>query len=154
MLLERLGQPDAAAGILLDGFPRNTAQAEVLDKVLADKGGRWTWPRTSRFRRPIWWLASAGAGSAAPAAIPYHDQTKPPKTPGVCDIDGSELYQRTDDRPATVQARLRQQLGALDAVVNYYRSRGVLRTVDGRRSIEPVADDLLAAIAPATGRRN
>jgi adenylate kinase len=68
-------------------------------------------------------------------------------------VDGSELYQRTDDQPATVQARLRQQLGALDTVVDYYRGHGVLRVVDGRQGIDQVTADLLSAIAPATGSR-
>jgi adenylate kinase family enzyme len=64
-------------------------------------------------------------------------------------VDGSELYQRTDDEPATVQARLRQQLGALDEVVAHYRRLGALKIVDGTGPIERVSDDLLAAIGPA-----
>jgi len=151
MLLERLARRDAAAGILLDGFPRNIAQAEVLDKALAEAGGRVDVapyievPEADLVARLVGrWICRAGGH-------PYHEQTRPPQKPGVCDVDGSELYQRTDDQPATVQARLRQQLGALDAVVNHYRSNGVLRTVDGRRTIEQVTGDLLGAIVPATG---
>jgi adenylate kinase len=68
-------------------------------------------------------------------------------------VDGSELYQRTDDQPATVQARLRQQLGALDQVVGHYRKRGVLATVDGSQPIDRVTEGLLEAIAAATGRQ-
>jgi adenylate kinase len=82
---------------------------------------------------------------------PYHEQANPPLVAGVCDIDGSELYQRTDDQPATVQARLRQQLGALAEVVAYYRDRGLLKPVDGRRGIDGVSEDLFASIAAATG---
>ena len=92
------------------------------------------------------WICRAGGH-------PYHEQTKPPQKPGVCDVDGSELYQRTDDQPATVQARLRQQLGALERSSNYYRGHGVLQAVDGRADIDQVTADLLAAIAPATGGR-
>jgi adenylate kinase len=61
------------------------------------------------------------------------------------------LYQRADDQPATVEARLRQQLGALDLVVAYYRDHAVLKFVDGRRDIDAVTVDLLAAIVPAIG---
>jgi adenylate kinase len=85
---------------------------------------------------------------------PYHEQSKKPLVQGVCDVDGSELYQRTDDQPATVQARLRQQLGALDQVVGYYGGHGVLATVDGNQPIDRVTDGLLAAIAAATGRQD
>jgi len=150
MLLERLARPDAAAGILLDGFPRNTAQAEVLDRALAEKGGSVEVapyidvPESDLVARLDGrWICRAGGH-------PYHERTRPPLKPGVCDIDGSELYQRTDDQPATVQARLRQQLGALEAVVEYYRGHGVLRAVDGRGVVDEVTGALLSAIAPAT----
>ncbi|MGA2512464.1 MAG: adenylate kinase [Candidatus Limnocylindrales bacterium] len=151
MLLERLARPDAEAGILLDGFPRNVAQAEVLDKALAEAGGRVDVapyievPETDLVAR------LGGRWICRAAGHPYHEQTRPPRKRGVCDVDGSELYQRTDDQPATVQARLRGQLGALDAVVDYYRSHGVLRAIDGRRAVDRVTGDLLGAIVPAAG---
>ena len=151
MLLERLARPDAAAGILLDGFPRNIAQAEVLDKALAEAGGRVDVAPYIEVPEAELVARLGGRWICRAGGHPYHEQTRPPQKPGVCDLDGSELYQRTDDQPATVQARLRQQLGALDAVVNHYRSNGVLRTVDGRRTIEQVTGDLLGAIVPATG---
>ena len=151
MLLERLARSDAAAGILLDGFPRNIAQAEVLDKALAEAGGRVDVAPYIEVPEADLVARLGGRWICRAGGHPYHEQTRPPQKPGVCDLDGSELYQRTDDQPATVQARLRQQLGALDAVVNHYRSNGVLRTVDGRRTIEQVTGDLLGAIVPATG---
>jgi adenylate kinase len=153
MLLERLAKPDAAAGILLDGFPRNTAQAEVLDKALADKGGRVDMAPYIEVPEADLVARLGGRWICRAGGHPYHEQTKPPLKAGVCDVDGSELYQRTDDQPATVQARLRQQIGALDEVVAYYRGHGVLQTVDGRRGIEQVTADLLAALAPLTGSK-
>ena len=154
MLLERLGQPDATAGILLDGFPRNTAQAVVLDEALGEKGGRVDVAPYIEVPEADLVARLGGRWICRAQGHPYHEQTKPPQTPGVCDVDGSELYQRSDDQPATVQARLRQQLGALDAVVEYYRGHGVLRVVDGRRPIDQVSGELLAAIAaPTTGSR-
>jgi adenylate kinase len=153
MLLERLAQADAAAGILLDGFPRNTAQAEALDKSLADKGGRVDVAPYIEVPEADLVARLGGRWICRVAGHPYHEQTKPPRQPGICDVDGSELYQRSDDQPATVQARLRQQLGALGQVVGYYRSHGVLQVVDGRRPIEQVTADLLACISRATGGR-
>jgi adenylate kinase len=151
MLLERLAKPDAEKGILLDGFPRNTAQAEVLDKALADKGGRVDVAPYIEVPEADLVGRLGGRWICRAAGHPYHEQTKPPVTPGICDADGSELYQRTDDQPATVQARLQQQLGALDLVVDYYRTKGVLKVVDGRQGIDLVTGDLLAALAPANG---
>jgi adenylate kinase len=153
MLLERLAQPDAAAGILLDGFPRNTAQAEVLDKALTDKGGRVDVAPLIEVPEPELVASLGGRWICRAAGHPYHMQGKPPVKAGICDVDGSELYQRDDDKPETVQARLRQQLGALDQVVAYYRGHGVLAVVDGCTGIEQVSKDLLKAIAPASGSR-
>jgi adenylate kinase len=149
MLLERLAQPDAAAGILLDGFPRNTAQAEVLDKALADRDSRVEVAPYIEVPEADLVARLGGRWICRAQGHPYHEQTKPPLVAGICDVDGSELYQRSDDQPATVQARLRQQLGALDQVVGHYRRLGVVKTVDGTQSIEGVSDDLLAAIGPA-----
>ena len=153
MLLERLARPDAEAGILLDGFPRNTAQAEVLDKALADKGGRVDVAPYIEVPEADLVARLGGRWICRAGGHPYHELSKPPQNPGVCDVDGSELYQRTDDQPATVQARLRQQLGALDTVVDYYRGHDVLRVVDGRQAIDRVTADLLLAMAPTTGIR-
>jgi adenylate kinase len=153
MLLERLAKPDAEAGILLDGFPRNTAQAEVLDKALADKGGRVDVAPLIEVPEPELVSRLGGRWICRAQGHPYHMQGKPPLKEGVCDVDGSELYQRDDDKPETVQARLRQQLGSLAQVVGYYRNHGVLAVVDGTTGIENVSRDLLAAINPAIGNR-
>ena len=150
MLLERLAQPDARAGILLDGFPRNVAQAKVLHSALAAKGGRVDVAPYIEVPEPELVARLGGRWICREQGHPYHEVTSRPVVPGICDIDGSELYQRDDDRPATVQARLRGQLGALAAVAAYYRDRGVLRTVDGLRDIEAVSRDLESAILAAS----
>jgi adenylate kinase len=148
MLLERLEAPDAERGVILDGFPRNCPQADALDRALADRGAAVgaallvDVPADELLRRLTGrWLCSA-------AGHTYHETAYPPRVPGVCDIDGSALVQRDDDRPEIVQARLDKQLGALADVVEHYRSAGVLRTVDGRRPIAAVTNDLLDAIEP------
>ena len=153
MLLERLAKPDASAGILLDGFPRNTAQAEVLDKALGEKGGRVDVAPYIEVPEADLVARLGGRWICRAAGHPYHELTRKPVKPGICDVDGSELYQRDDDKPATVQARLRQQLGALAMVVGYYRGHDVLRAVDGRGDIDKVTADLLDAIVPATSAK-
>ena len=154
MLLERLAKPDAQAGILLDGFPRNTAQAEVLSKALAEKGGRVDVAPYIEVPEADLVARLGGRWICRAAGHPYHLVGKPPIKEGICDVDGSELYQRSDDQPETVQARLRQQLGALDQVLGYYRDHGVLKTVDGTTGIVNVTADLLKAIVPAIGDRS
>ena len=143
MLLERLSAPDASHGAILDGFPRNRSQAVALDEALARRGARVTFalyvavPQDELLARLSGrWLCQAHGHT-------YHDVAYPPRTPGVCDVDGSPLVQRDDDRAEVVKARLENQLGALEEVVEYYRPLGVLRTVDGRRPIAAVTADLL-----------
>jgi adenylate kinase len=153
MLLERLARPDAAAGILLDGFPRSVPQAEVLDRALAERGGRVDVAPLIEVPEPELVARLGGRWICRAQGHPYHLQGKPPKRAGICDVDGSELYQRDDDKPETVKARLRQQLGTLDQVVDYYRDRGVLARVDGTTGIENVTTALLAAITPTIGPR-
>jgi adenylate kinase len=84
--------------------------------------------------------------SASPDHV-YHDVARPPEVPGKCDIDGAPLFQRDDDRPATIAARLEQQLPPMYEVVDYYADRGVLSAVDGDRPMAEVTDELMRAIA-------
>jgi len=146
VLRDRLARPDAAGGAILDGFPRTAAQAASLDELLASRDGRVEVallidvpPGDLVARLPGRWICEA-------AGHVYHVDANPPRRPGVCDVDGSQLIQRSDDRADTVRARLDAQLGALADVVDHYRARGVLRTVDGRRSIEEVSQALLSAV--------
>ncbi len=148
MLLARLEAPAAERGAILDGFPRNRPQAEALDRALSehraavDAALLVDVPADELLRRLTGrWLCSAVGHT-------YHETAYPPRVAGICDIDGSALIQRDDDRPEIVEARLEKQLGALADVVEHYRAAGVLHTVDGRRPIAAVTNDLLDAIEP------
>ena len=149
MLRERLEAPDAAAGAILDGFPRTAAQAAALDDVLAERGIAVDAallievPAEDLVRR------LAGRWICEAAGHVYHELTNPPKAPGRCDIDGSRLVQRADDAAETVRARLESQLGALAGVVDHYEQAGRLRRVDGRQPIKAVSDDLMTALGAA-----
>lgn len=149
LLLERLSRPDAAAGVILDGFPRTGVQAAALDGALADRGGRVgaavlvDVPADELIRR------MSGRWICRAAGHPYHEVSSPPHVAGVCDLDGSELYQRVDDRPETIRKRMDQQLGALEEVYTHYRISGVLRTVSGLQAIADVADAIDAALVDA-----
>ncbi len=149
LLLDRLGRPDAAAGVLLDGFPRTGTQAGALDRALAERGARVAAailvdvPFAELVRR------MSGRWVCRKAGHPFHVTSSPPRVAGVCDLDGSELYQRADDRPETIRARMDQQMGALAEVIDHYRSAGVLRTVDGLREINEVAEAIGVALDEA-----
>ncbi len=147
MLLARLETQDARGGAVLDGFPRNRPQAEALDRALADRGSRVD--RSLHIEVPIDELVRrlSGRWICAGSGHVYNEHTNPPLEPGLCDLDGSPLIQRTDDRADTIRARLDQQLESLGDVVDYYRSTGVLRVIDGLHPIDEVTDDLLAGLA-------
>jgi adenylate kinase len=147
LVKERLAQPDCAKGFMLDGFPRTVAQAEELDKVLAEMGkaidhvisievpneeliGRLTGRRTCR---------NCGAG--------YHVIFDPPKEEGKCDKCGGELYQRDDDNEATVANRLKVYESQTKPLIDYYQAKGLLRPIDGVGSI----DDIFARIKAVLG---
>lgn len=147
LVLDRLAEPDTADGAILDGFPRTRHQAEALDAELAGRdaavgGALYVEVREAELLRRLSgrWLCRAEGHS-------YHATDHPSARPGVCDVDGSELYQRDDDRPATVRLRLERQLAPMYEVVEHYRARGVLAAVDGEQPIEAVTAALLAAIA-------
>lgn len=147
VILDRLAQPDAARGAILDGFPRTRPQAEALSAALARRGQRvdqalYVGVREGELRRRLSgrWICRANGHS-------YHVIDHPPKRPGVCDLDGSELYQREDDQPETVRARLAAQLPPMYDVVDYYTELGVLTAVDGEGTIDEVTDALLRTIA-------
>jgi adenylate kinase len=149
LLLDRLARPDAAAGVILDGFPRTGVQAKALDEALAERDAIVSSAVLSDVAADELVRRMAGRWVCRAKGHPYHEVSSPPQVPGRCDLDGSELYQRADDRPETIRARLAQQLGSLDDVLEHYRESGVLRTVDGLRSAEAVAEDVAAAVTAA-----
>jgi adenylate kinase len=146
IFLERLGAPDAHDGAILDGFPRTAAQAEALDEALVSRGARVDVavlidvPEDELVARLTDRVICRAAGH------PYNLRTRPPMRPGLCDLDGSELYQRPDDEEATVRARLAQQLAPLGEVVAHYRAAGMLRAVDGRQPVPAVTEQVLAVL--------
>jgi adenylate kinase len=150
MLQDRLAKPDAAEGALLDGFPRNGAQAAALDEALALRGDRVDQavlievPTEELIRR------MSGRWVCQAAGHVYNESTNPPREPGRCDIDGSPLLQRADDQPDTITARLDLQLASLREVIDHYAQAGILRSVNGLQPIDDVARDVHAVV---TGER-
>jgi len=146
MIRERLTRPDCKAGAILDGFPRTIAQAEALSNMLKEFGGDVnsvpyvTAPEAALVER------LTGRWTCRANGHIYHIKNNPPKKPGVCDIDGSELYQRDDDKSETVGRRIQVYLEQTAPLVEFYRKRGVLAEIDGLQAIPAVAKALLAAV--------
>jgi adenylate kinase len=146
MIRDRLSRPDCKAGALLDGFPRTTVQAEALGKLLAEFGGQ--------VNKVPYIAASAatlverlsGRWTCKAQGHIFHEKYNPPKKPGVCDLDGSELYQRDDDKAETVTRRIQVYFAQTAPLIAYYRELGLLSEIDGARPIEKVSTDLLAVL--------
>ncbi|MCY4576147.1 MAG: adenylate kinase [Chloroflexi bacterium] len=146
MLLERISQPDAADGYILDGFPRSLAQAEALDEALkshnetVDKVLLVDVSEDELVRR------LSGRWICRACQTPYHAVSNPPKTEGMCDADGGELYQRDDDKPETVRNRLGVYRDQTAPLIDYYTAQEILTSINGEQEIDVVRADLLAAI--------
>lgn len=146
LVRDRLKQPDCAAGALLDGFPRTPAQAQALDAMLAELGGKVNLvpyidvPADALIER------LSGRWTCKTCGTVYHEKFNPPRVAGKCDKDGGELIQRPDDKAETVKKRIEEYVRNTAPLIEYYRSKGLLAEVNGEQAIENVSADLLAAV--------
>lgn len=146
MIRERLSRPDCAKGALLDGFPRTTAQAEALEKMLAGLGGKVNKVPYITASEKVLVERLSGRWTCRANGHVFHDKLNPPKKAGVCDIDGSELYQRDDDKSDTVVHRIQVYFEQTAPLITFYRQRGNLVEINGAQNIRKVTADLLAAL--------
>jgi adenylate kinase len=149
---ERLAQPDAKAGVVLDGFPRTVTQAEALDALFARAGlalDRVVFFEVSRdelLRRLTGRRVCRACGRT------FHLVSAPPKAAGKCDACGGELYQRVDDREDTVATRLDVYEKQTVPLLDYYRGRKLLAEVPGEGSVDQVTDAIRRATRQAVAR--
>ncbi len=150
MISDRIDQPDCARGFILDGFPRTTAQAEALEKMLKNKGLVLDFVIELKVDTEALVERITGRFSCARCGAGYHDTFQPPKVAGVCDAcGGSEFHRRADDNEETVRARLAAYDAQTAPILPYYRKKGVLRAVDGMAGIDHVTRDIEAVLAAA-----
>ena len=151
IVAERLRQPDARRGFVLDGFPRTLPQAEALDTVLAAAGRELDAVLYFEIGDEATVRRLAGRWVCVEAGHIYHLKYSPPRTPGRCDIDGSELIQRADDRPETVRHRLEVYHRETRPVVEFYRRRALFDAIDASGPIEDVYRAVRRAIDARVG---
>ena len=146
MVVKRLEEPDCSQGVLFDGFPRTVAQAEVLDKGLQEVGKQIDLAIYLQVPREELLKRLSGRYICKANQHVYNIHTHPPKVAGVCDIDGSELYQRTDDTGEAVQKRLDIFFNETIRLLDYYGKQNKLEEVDGNQDIDKVQQSLLSVI--------
>ena len=146
MVMERLSAPDNENGVILDGFPRNLPQAEALDGAIGEQGK--TIDKVIHIEVPEEELIKrlSGRWLCRQCQAVYNMVNSPPRMEGKCDKCGGELYQRPDDKPETVKKRLDVYFAETAPLIDYYRRRGTLMTVEGEGSVEEVTRRIVAAL--------
>ncbi|HEB74974.1 MAG TPA: adenylate kinase [Nitrospirae bacterium] len=147
LVKERLAQDDCKKGFILDGFPRNTAQAEVLDKVLEEMGIPLEVALSVDVDMDILMKRLTGRRTCRQCGQMYNIYFSPSQKEGVCDKCGGELYQRDDDKEETIRKRLEVYEAQTAPLIEYYKNKGILKSVEGTGEI----DEIFAKICSMLG---
>ncbi|WP_343503806.1 adenylate kinase [Alloyangia pacifica] len=152
ILRDRIKEPDCAAGVILDGFPRTTVQAEALDALLAESGQKINAAISLEVDDAAMVDRISGRYTCAACGEGYHDTFKTPKESGVCDTcGGTEMKRRADDKAETVASRLEAYHAQTAPLIGYYEGKGALSRIDAMGKIEEIAAGLGAIVEKATG---
>ncbi len=146
MIRDRLSRPDCKGGALLDGFPRTTVQADSLASLLAEFDGKVSYVPYITASETTLIERLSGRWTCKAQGHVFHEKYNPPQKSGVCDFDGSPLYQRDDDKAETVTRRIQVYFAQTAPLIAYYRERGLLSEIDGAQPIEKVTAGLLAVL--------
>lgn len=149
MIRERLSRPDCQNGALLDGFPRTPAQAEALSAMLKEFNGQVNLVPYIAVPEELLIERLCGRWTCRANGHVYHEKYNPPSKAGICDLDGSELYQRDDDKSETVMNRIKVYAEQTAPLIAFYKTQNLLAEIDGKKSIEDVTVDLLNALERA-----
>ena len=146
LVTDRISQPDCEKGFMLDGFPRNVAQAQHLDKYLKEVGISLDKVVNIEVDKDILVGRAVGRRICKSCGATYHVEFNPSKVDGICDVCGGELYQRADDNEETVSKRIQVYLDETKPLVSYYSEEGIIANINGTQSIEKVFTDIIEAL--------
>lgn len=146
LVTDRIAQSDCEKGFMLDGFPRNVAQAQHLDEYLKEVGISLDKVINIEVDKDILVGRAVGRRICKSCGATYHVEFNPPKVDGVCDVCGGELYQRADDNEETVSKRIQVYLDETKPLVNYYSQEGIIANINGQQSIDTVFTDIVEAL--------
>jgi adenylate kinase len=147
VIAERIDSEEAIDGFILDGFPRTTPQAEALDAKLDELGRSVSAVLLIDTSDDEVVKRLGGRRTCEAKGHVFHVDFNPPKVEGVCDVDGSPLLVRDDDKPDVIRKRLATYHEKTEPLVTYYDDRGVLRRVDGERDPDEVTEELRRTLA-------
>jgi adenylate kinase len=147
VIAERIDSEEARDGFILDGFPRTTPQAEALDAKLSELGRSVNAVLLIDTSDDEVVRRLGGRRTCEANGHVYHVDFNPPKVEGVCDVDGSPLIVRDDDKPEVIRKRLATYHEKTEPLVTYYDDRGVLRRIDGEREPDEVTEELRRTLA-------
>lgn len=146
IVVDRLMEPDAENGYLLDGFPRTLNQAIALDEYLAKQGDHLDHVINVKVDPEVLVERAVGRRICKNCGATYHVAFNPPKVEGVCDKCGGSLYQREDDNEATVANRIQVYMDETSPLIDYYAKKEILVEIDGQKEISEVFQDIISVL--------
>ncbi len=149
MVKDRLGRPDVAKGFILDGYPRTTAQAEYLERLLQSMGRKIDRVLSYEVAEELVVERISGRRSCPKCGTVYHVSANPPRRTGICDKDGTSLMQRDDDKPENVKKRMQEYADKTWPLKRFYQERGLVSEIEGVGTPEGI---LAATRAALSGR--
>jgi adenylate kinase len=147
VIIERIEGPDASDGFILDGFPRTVPQAEALAKEMGALGREITATILIDVSDDEVVRRLGGRRTCEAEGHVFHIEFNPPKEEGVCDVDGSKLIVRDDDKPEVIRKRLQTYHEKTEPLVDYYEGQGILQRVEGEQDPEQVSERILGLLA-------
>ncbi len=150
LVKERLGQDDCKKGFILDGFPRNTAQAETLDGVLSEMNMPLQVALSVDVDLDILMKRLTGRRTCKGCGQMFNIYFSPPQKEGVCDKCGGELYQRDDDKEETIKKRLEVYEAQTAPLIDYYQGKGILKRVNGEGNIDQIFNEVCKILEETT----
>ncbi|MGF7145409.1 adenylate kinase [Anaerotaenia torta] len=146
LIMDRFQEPDCENGYVLDGFPRTIPQAKALDAALAGKNDAVEYAIDVDVPDETIISRMSGRRACVACGATYHLVTIPPRKEGICDVCQAELILRDDDKPETVEKRLKVYHEQTQPLIDYYKEKGILKSVDGTRSPEDTFSDIIGIV--------